>query len=727
MPEGGFGNLIALPLQGEARKNGNSVFVDGFDKPYADQWSFLSGLRHMDKDELNKHISKLSRDGELGSLRVESEGKDGKPWEKKRQSKLTVKDFPSMVKIVEANMLFIDKGGISARAINRLKRLAAFSNPVFYRTQAVRESVWDRKIPRIISCSVDVDNYLCLPRGCKNDIIATLDKTPIEWQDERNKGRTIDVEFNGILRLEQGMALAEMQSYENGVLAVSTAYGKTVIGIALIAQRRVNTLILVDTLSLLEQWELRLKEFLIINESLPELPAKKGRKKQSSIIGRLGGGKKNLSGIIDIATYQSLVRGEVVKDAVKDYGMVIIDECHHVAAPSFERVLREVNATYIYGLTATPKRQDGHHPIITMQCGDIRYKDDPKEQAQNRPFEHFYIPRFTSYRLPIDKNGMGLQDIYTDLSQCERRNGMIIADILQAVDEGRNPLVLSNRLVQIDLLENVLKEKIPNLIVLTGGKTQNERSQQTEQVASVSEDQPLVIIATGSYVGEGFDAPRLDTLFLATPFSWEGTLAQYTGRLHRLHDGKDEVLIYDYVDVYIPRLENMYAKRMKGYSSIGYLPKCEGVIPLEGNIIYDGLSFLPVFSSDLLSAKREIVIVSPYLTHKRVAKMVDILEECALSGVEVKVITRPFGDYAEKDSNTVSGLFAHLSDKGVNVVSKSKIHQKFAVIDDWIVWYGSINLLSYGDSEESIMRLESATIAGELMSVLRGEETIWKI
>jgi len=296
---------------------------------------------------------------------------------------------------------------------------------------------------------------------------------------------------------------------------------------------------------------------------------------------------------------------------------------------------------------------------------------------------------------------------------------MIIADVLQAVDEGRNSLVLSDRLSHIDLLENALKERIPNLVVLTGGKSTTERKQQLEQVASVPADQPLVIIATGKYVGEGFDEPRLDTLFLAMPFSWEGTLEQYTGRLHRLHDGKDEVLIYDYVDVYVARLENMYARRVKGYSAIGYGAKCEGVIPVEGNIVYDGSSFLPVFSTDLLSAKREIVIVSPYLTRNRVAKMIGLLEECMQSGTMITVITRSSGDYAEKDIAAVSGTLEYLSSKGIRVIEKSRIHQKFAVVDGRVVWYGSINLLSYGGSAESIMRLESATIASELMSAMR--------
>ncbi len=521
------------------------------------------------------------------------------------------------------------------------------------------------------------------------------------------------------MRPEQEKALTALLGADNGILSATTAFGKTVVGAALIGARKVNTLVLVNRQPLLDQWKTRLSEFLDINETLPELPAKRGRKKQRSVIGLLGGGKNNLSGIIDVAIIQSLVHGDVVKDIVKNYGMVIVDECHHVSAVSFERVLKEVNARYVYGLTATPKRQDGHQPIITMQCGEIRYQDDAKKQAQNRPFEHYIIPRFTSYRLPVDKDGMQIQDIYADVCLNERRNDMIVSDVMQAVSEGRSCLVLTERKNHVDLLEKELREKIPHVIALIGGQPSRERKRLLEQIAAVPEDEPLVIVATGKYVGEGFDVPRLDTLFLAMPISWQGTLAQYAGRLHRLHDGKDEVRIYDYIDVHVAMLERMYSKRVRGYTAIGYSAKCEGVLQPEGNIIFDSSSFLPVFNADLLASKRDIVIVSPFLTKSRMLKMLSILESCISAGAKVTVVTRPALDYAEKDRGRVAGLLRVLRDKGIETIEKTKIHQKFAVVDGRLVWYGSINLLSFGSSEESIMRLDSSGIAHELLEVLR--------
>lgn len=716
MPKGGFGNLIALPLQRKARGSGNSLFIDEKCVPYADQWTFLSSLRRLGACEIDRITTTLSKDGELGQLRSENDDERDKPWKKKQASELNASDFPGQVQIICANMLYIDKTGMSGRALNQIKRLAAFKNPEFYKAQAMRLSTWDK--PRIISVSGETEKYLCLPRGCENDVVALLGNTPIVWQDERNTGRQIDAEFNGILREEQAKALTALLGHDNGILSASTAFGKTVVGAALIGARKVNTLVLVNRQPLLDQWKTRLSEFLTINEAIPELPVKRGRKKNLSVIGLLGGGKKNLSGIVDIAIIQSLVHGDEVKDIVKNYGMVIVDECHHVSAVSFERVLKETDARYVYGLTATPKRQDGHQPIIIMHCGEIRYQDDAKKQARNRPFEHYIIPRFTSYRLPIDKDGMQIQDIYTDICLNARRNDMIVSDVLQSVSEGRNSLVLTERKNHVELLEKELRTKALHVIALTGGQPSKERKRLLEQIAAVPEDEPLVIVATGKYVGEGFDIPRLDTLFLAMPISWQGTLAQYAGRLHRLHDGKDEVRIYDYIDVHVAMLERMYAKRIKGYTAIGYSAKCEGILAPEGNIIFDSTSFLPVFSADLMAAKRNVVIVSPFLTQSRVSKMLNALDGCMLSGARLTVVTRPALDYTEKDRGRVDGLLRSLRDKGIEVIEKTKIHQKFAVIDRQLVWYGSINLLSFGKAEESIMRLDSTGIANELMSVV---------
>ena len=303
-------------------------------------------------------------------------------------------------------MLYIEKQGISNSALNALKRLAAFRNPKFYQLQAMRKSAFDNKtkkqIPRIISCSDETEQYIGLPRGLEDEVKQTLGSlsVEIEWSNEINKGRTIDVTFNGVLRDQQQLAAEALLAYYNGVLSATTAFGKTVIGAYLIAERKVNTLILVEKTNLQSQWSDKLNEFLVINEEPIEELTPKGRKRKKTIIGQIGGGKDNPSGIVDVATMQSLISSGEVKEMVRNYGMVLVDECHHISAFTFEKILKYINARYVYGLTATPTRKDGHHPIIFMQCGGIRYQVDAKSEAEKRPFDHYIIPRFTGFRKP---------------------------------------------------------------------------------------------------------------------------------------------------------------------------------------------------------------------------------------------------------------------------------------------------------------------------------------
>jgi len=459
---------------------------------------------------------------------------------------------------------------------------------------------------------------------------------------------------------------------------------------------------------------------LIINEELTEPEKKRGRKKERGIIGQLGGGKNDLNGIIDIAVIQSLVRGDEVKDIVKNYGMVIVDECHHVSAVSFERVLKEINAKYVHGLTATPKRQDGHQPVIFMHCGQIRYNDNAKLQALRRPFEHFVIPRFTPFRVPVEKDDgdLQIQELYTEICQSESRNDLIVSDVLEAVAQGRSPLILTERKSHVELLENALKEKLLDVITFVGGKSKKERQKQLDTVYNKPADKPLVIVATGKYVGEGFDVPRLDTLFLAMPIVWQGTLAQYAGRLHRLYDDKREVRVYDYVDIHVPVLDRMYAKRVKGYFAIGYKTKSDVAMPETGNIIFDGISFLPTFQSDLLSAKREVLIVSPFVSKKGIPRILQTLENMVSSGITVKVVTRPADKYKVNDQARVIQVISQLKAHGIGVTECAKTHQKFAVIDGRTTWYGSVNLIGFGSVEESIMRLESKSISRELLNTV---------
>jgi superfamily II DNA or RNA helicase len=722
MPKGGLGNLIALPLQKTAREKSNSEFIDEHFQSYEDQWAFLSTIQRISHNRIEEVISEIGEGNELGVLKQDEEEGPEKPWEtSKTKIELQRDDFPERIEIVRANMLFIPKEGISQKAMNRLKRFASFKNPMFYKQQAMRLPTYGH--PRVISCADETEAYLCLPRGCEPELVSELEKLGIEIQhiDKTHQGRRIDVEFNGQLRDEQSLALSHLLQNDTGILSGTTAFGKTIVAIKLIAEKKVNTLILVDKVSLLSQWKEKLLEFLMVNEPLPQQPAtpakKRGRKKKVSLIGQLGSGKNSLNGIVDIAVMQSLSRKGEVRECVKDYGMIIADECHHASAFTYEQILKTTNAKYIYGLTATPTRKDGHHPILFMHCGPIRYRDNPKKQAEKRPFDHYIVPRFTSLRVPLDKDEqeVSIQQLYTEIMESDFRNQQIIDDVLNNYHQGRNCIVLSLRTAHVESLAKRLKEKATDVFALMGGMGRKATRETFQSIADIPADRNIILVATGHFIGEGFDEPRLDTLFLAMPISWKGTLQQYAGRLHRLYESKKEVKIYDYVDIQVRMLEKMYQKRLNGYASMGYKAKGEELDDTPLDIIFDKDNFLPVFNQDINAAKKEILIVSPFVRKMRTLQMTKHLKVALEKNARILVVTRPKEDFKPKDHAIIQRTLNLLTDCGANVVFKSNIHQKFAVMDQKVVWYGSINLLSYGSAQESIMRIESVNIANELV------------
>jgi superfamily II DNA or RNA helicase len=725
MPKGGLGNLIALPLQKAARRDGNSVFINENFEAYEDQWGFLAAVGRLSEEQATSLTSRLCHGNELGVLKKDEE-EGQKPWETST-SKLLENDFPQDLVVVKANMLFIPEAGISQSALDQLKRLAAFKNPEFYKAQAMRMSTFNK--PRIIYCADETSEYLCLPRGCEADLKTVFKQAGVNvcFNDKTNHGNIIDVEFKGSLRDEQPLALSELLSYDNGVLSGTTAFGKTVVAIKLIAERKVNTLIVVDRVNLVSQWRKRLTEFLTINETITDADdeKKRGRKKAQSIVGQIGAGQNNLHGVIDIAVMQSLNRMGEVNECMRNYGMIIIDECHHVSAFSFEMILKNSHAKYVYGLTATPIRKDGHHPIIFMQCGPIRYKDDAKKQAERRPFEHYIIPRFTSLRIPLDKDEkeISIQELYSEIVINEMRNQLIVDDVVKNYENGRNCIVLTERTAHVELLTKSLSHRIPDVISLTGGMGAKEIREKMLQITDAPRDKQLTLVATGKFIGEGFDAPRLDTLFLAMPISWKGTLQQYAGRLHRLFENKTEVQIYDYIDVHVRMLEKMYNKRLSGYASIGYKAKGEGVDSDAIDIIFDKQSFLPVYCDDIINADREIIVVSPFISKKRTIQMLQYFSLALSKNVKVIVVTRPPDDLSQKNQSALHGALDLLKTAGVRLAFKANIHQKFAIMDQRLVWYGSINLLSFGHSEESMMRLDSPHIANKLIKSIEKQRS----
>ena len=561
VPTGGFGNLIALPLQHGPRESGNSVFLDDHFEPWADQWAFLSGLERLSLAEAEAIAGEAARQSRVVGLRLPLDNEDEEPWTAppsgRKPLPVVAGSLPERVDGVLADQIYLPRAGLPPGLTNRLIRLAAFQNPAFYSAQAMRRSTFG--IPRIVACAELLSHHIALPRGCRETMEQSLEELGVRLhlRDERNPGRPAKAAFVGKLTEEQKASADALLSHDTGVLSASTAFGKTVVAASLIAARKTNTLVLVHRRQLMDQWIARLGVFL-------DLPG--------SAIGRIGGGKREPSGIVDVAVIQSLVRDKRVDDIVADYGHLVVDECHHISAVSFEAVARRAKARYVLGLSATITRKDGHHPVVFMQCGPVRYRVNAKDQADRRPFQHRAVLRPTGFRMPDDMDGerLPIQKVYAALAADEDRNALIFDDVLKALEAGRSPIVLTERKDHAQRLLNRLGPFAKNVLLLHGGMGTRQRSKMARRIEEIPDTEERVLIATGRYIGEGFDDARLDMLFLVMPVSWRGTLAQYVGRLHWLHPEKRDVVVYDYVDEAVPVLRRMGDKRVRGYRSLGY-------------------------------------------------------------------------------------------------------------------------------------------------------------
>lgn len=713
LPEGGFGNLVALPLQGQARRKQNSVFVDNDFLVYKDQWAFLYNLKKIRESTIDQ-LLRLHYQEELGKLSMSSESK---PWVTPLPQNITQEDFHAKVEIIKADKLYIPLKAVSAKVLNHLKRIAAFKNPEFYSKQALRLSTY--AIPRIISCFDITNEYLAMPRGCEDATRSFLNDNAVTYTiiDKTNHGNKISVSFQGEEREEQLEAINALLPYTNGILHATTAFGKTVTAAAIIARKKVNTLILVHSKALLKQWHDRLTEFLNIDYPQHEEKNKRGRRKVFSPIGCFDSSGNTLHGIIDIALIQSCLDEDGVKPFVQDYGMVIVDECHHVSSITFEQVLMSIKVHTIYGLTATPIRKDGHQPIIFMQCGPIRFSTDVKSQIAKQSFDRFLIPRFTSYN-SILEDRLSIATLYKYLSEDEIRNNLIVEDICKAVNTGRTPIILTNRTAHVSVLAEKLKATIKNVISLTGIGTTKEKREAMQRLQTIPDSEQLVIVATGKYVGEGFDYPRLDTLFLALPISWKGLLTQYAGRLHREYEGKKDVRIYDYIDIHEPICDSMYRKRLKGYAAIGYKTINTAQPTLFDNIkdipssvsenqIFNGSTFYRPYTSDLIKAKHSIMISSPKLYRTEKNPLVTLLKELAQQGIEILITT------AAENEQTV-----FIQSKGLSVKVKPKLSLYTTIIDKEVVWYGSINTLGYASKDDNMIKVTDIYLANELIEMI---------
>lgn len=718
LPEGGLGNVIALPLQGMALKSGNSAFIDENWNAYEDQLNVLAGTRRLTRQGIEDYLSLWYSTGSTS----EDNGTDA-PWDK--NSEIEAGSVKGVVRIVLADRIYIDSTGMSNKTKRQLRRMATFSNKQYFQNQAMDMPNYDES--RFIYLGSDEGKYIVLPRGLREEILKKFDNAGISYkiEDKRTKGQELNISFRGELRESQIPAVETMLENETGILHAATAFGKTVVCCDMIARRGISTLILVDRADLMNQWIKRLEEFLDIDEELPEYQTKTGRtRKRKSLIGNLQGAHDTLTGIVDVAMIRSLKKKDGFHPKLKEYAQVYFDECHHAASDSAIEVLQEINAKYVYGVTATPKRGDGKEKINEFLLGPIRYRFTAKDRAEEQNINHLVYPRFTRTVKPhhLSKTPYG-NDAYELIRNNDVRDEQIIRDVADCVQAGRTPVVLTKYVDHAKKLSERLKTYADRLILLTGANGTKARRAQVEELNKVDNSDSLILVGTGSLLGEGFDFPRLDTLFMATPVSGENVVEQYVGRLNRDYDGKENVIVYDYVDSHIPKFDKMYSARMKAYKKIGY----ELCVNMDGekqkaNAIYDIENYAETYWKDLEEANSAVVVSSPRLNNQKVDCIIKILGKRRELGVKVTIVTWHPDAYKYGKDDVRMELMERLRKAGFEIRLVEESCEHYAVIDNEIVWYGSVNLLSKEDAEDNLMRVCSKDIAAELLEMTFGSE-----
>lgn len=710
-----LGNLIALPLQGRALYNGNSAFVDENWNAYPNQWDqLLNHTQRLSKEDIENYMKKWQT--EMGDTISDPDQVRPKPWRK--NDRFRKDDVVGDLHLSLANGIYVDTLNLMPRIQNQIRSMAAFDNPVYYKNKRLGYSNYYNFSS--VYLGKDIDGYIRIPRGLLEELKKKCETAGIKYDisDERDKGRPLRVSFKGDLRMQQTLAAHDLLSYDNGILSAATAFGKTVVCSYLIAERKVNTLILVQNKELLNQWVNELDRFLDIDEVPPTYTTKTGRiKKRDSVIGVLHGSKKALTGIVDIAMIGSLYNKDGQSDVIDSYGMVIMDECHHAAATQSVSILEKVNARYVYGVSATPKRNDDLEKINYMLIGPIRHSFTAKERALEQGIGHYVYPRFTRVRNIIYDGD--INRVYGEISKNTDRNEQIVADVINCISEGRTPVILTRFKSHAEYFYEKIKESADHVFLLYGGNSDKVNADSIERMKAVPRNESIILIATDKKIGEGFNYPRLDTLILASPVSAPNLVEQYAGRLNRDYEGKKDVIVYDYVDSHIGVLSNMYTKRLKTYKKIGYQVISNTIKQKQlPNHIYDSGNYMDVFERDIVEAERKIVVSSPELDQDKVKRFLYLIKPRQEYGVEVTVITTEPDNIKYSSSGFIEEMIDMMKSRGVSVIVKEDVSEHFAVFDDELVWHGGVNLLGKEDVWDNLMRIRSSSAAAELIQFI---------
>ena len=622
------------------------------------------------------------------------ENDNEKPWDKTKH--FHKEDVEGILQITLSNGVYVSKANLQPMIQNQIRRMAAFLNPVYFKHQAMGLSNFENY--RYIYLGSDEGGFIKVPRGILENIIEECEKAGIEYEieDKRSKGHPIHVEFIGKLKESQIPAVEKFLQYDNGILNAATAFGKTVVCCDVIAQRQVSTLILIQSSALLEQWKEALEKFLHIDEELPEYETPAGRKKRrKSVVGKLQGAHDSTTGIIDIAMVGSVCKNGEYHRRLKEYGLILVDECHHAASDTIVDILQEAKAKYVYGVTATPFRGDGLDKINYMLLGSIRYQYTSKDRAKEQGMEHLVYPRFTRAVAPrFSQDKMHPNEAYEIIRNNEDRDELIIRDVKQCVEDGRTPVVLSKYVEHSKRLYQRLINYADKVFLLSGSNSKKEHKEILKQMNQVAPGESMILVATGKLIGEGFDYPRLDTLIMATPVAWKGVVEQYAGRLNRDYDGKKSVIIYDYVDSHISMFDRMYHKRLKAYKQIGYdIFSGTGTQKQTANAIFDIDNYADVYRNDLLTAEKEIIISSPAISGKKVYEMIHLLREKQDAGIKIVIVTWKPDCYGYGDSAYWQEVQEQMRKAGFEMNLVEDYCEHYCIIVHHVIWYGSMNFL----------------------------------